>query len=68
MYCVPFVHSPRMRDLAWTARTFGQRPSALLAIADPMLALELDLAAAQTLALDLQTAREDNGEEEHLYF
>ena len=35
--------------LAVTARTFGQRPSALLAIEDPVLALAVDLAAAVRL-------------------
>ena len=47
-----------MLALAVTAKTFGQRPSALLEIADRLLALELDLAAAATLARAQQEALE----------
>ena len=35
--------------MAVTARTFGQRPSALLAVKDEVLALAVDLAAAVRL-------------------
>ena len=43
-----------MVALAVTAKTFGTRPSALLAMEDPMLALELDLAAALALERERQ--------------
>jgi hypothetical protein len=39
-----------MLALAATGQRFGTRPSALLAIEDPVLALAVDLAAAATLA------------------
>lgn len=48
-----------MLVLAVTAKTFGARPSALAAIADPLLALELDLAAAALLARAKQQAEEE---------
>jgi hypothetical protein len=38
-----------MVPLVATAQRFHQRPSALLAIADPVLALNFDLAAAAVL-------------------
>lgn len=38
-----------MEALAVTARKFHQRPSALLDIRDPLLALNFDLAAAAVL-------------------
>jgi hypothetical protein len=50
-----------MLALAVTAKTFGERPSALLGIADRMLALELDLAAAATLARAQSEALEGSG-------
>jgi hypothetical protein len=40
-----FVLSDMMEPLVLTAQTFGQRPSSLLDIRDPMLALDFDLAA-----------------------
>lgn len=38
-----------MADLAWTARMFGARPSAMLGVTDQVLALAVDLAAARVL-------------------
>lgn len=40
-----------MTALAVTAKTFGQRPSALLGVNDPVLALAIDLAATVKLHL-----------------
>lgn len=53
-----------MTALVLTARQFKQRPSALLGIADPVLALNLDLAAAARLndvQEDALSEIEDNG-------
>ena len=36
--------------VAQTARMFGQRPSSLMRMTDPVLALAFDLAAAERLA------------------
>ena len=36
--------------VAQTARMFGQRPSSLMRMTDPVLALSFDLAAAERLA------------------
>ena len=47
---VDFVKTENLMALAVTAKTFGQRPSTMLAITEPTLALELDLAAAMCLA------------------
>jgi hypothetical protein len=48
-----------MEPLIVTAKAFCQRPSTLLAIEDPMLALSFDLAAAAVLARLKREAEED---------
>jgi hypothetical protein len=40
------VESPAFKEIAWTAQTFGQRPSSLLEIRDWSIACELDVEAA----------------------
>ena len=52
-----------LRVLAATGKLFGTRPSELLAIADPVLALEVDLAAAEEL---VQEARREMEPERNL--
>ncbi len=47
-----------MLALAVTAKTFGQRPSAMLGIADRTVALAVDLAAAAKLASALSAESE----------
>lgn len=48
-----------MTAVAVTAKLFSQRPSALLAIKDPVLALAIDLEGAQRLAeLKMDAERE----------
>lgn len=44
-----FVAGEELTAIAATAERFGSRPSELLAIADPVLALMVDLAAAARL-------------------
>ena len=48
MRSAPFVTSDKLLALAVTAERRGQRPSTLLGIVDPVLALEVDLAAKHT--------------------
>jgi ABC-type phosphate/phosphonate transport system ATPase subunit len=48
-----------MAPLIATAKAFYQRPSTLLAIEDPVLALNFDLAATAVLARLKQEAEED---------
>lgn len=45
----PFALSDELLAMAITAKTFGQRPSALAGIRDAVLALEFDLASATTI-------------------
>lgn len=45
----PFAESENLLPVAITARAFAQRPSRMLGISDPVLALDLDLAAAGRL-------------------
>jgi hypothetical protein len=47
-----FVESPAAMTLAGTAQRFGQRPSSLLGLRDPVVALALDQALAVRLAID----------------
>jgi hypothetical protein len=49
------VGSERALSLALTARTFGQRPSDLIGVPDPVVALVVD----EALALRLMGAGED---------
>jgi hypothetical protein len=48
-----------MLALAATAKTFGQRPSTLMRIEDPVLSLAFDLAAAARLAEESRRASEE---------
>ena len=52
-----------MTVITATAKLFGQRPSTLLAIMDPVTALEFDLAAAVT-ALEAQK-QSQSGNSDH---
>jgi hypothetical protein len=44
-----FVASEQMLAIVGAAKMFGQRPAALMGIADPVVALGFDLAAAERL-------------------
>jgi len=55
-----------MMGIVATAKAFGQRPSSLLAIRDPVLALGFDLAA--TVRLDQEISRDaDDGNVKKIY-
>ena len=51
-----FVASEQMVAVAVTAETFRTRPSELLAITDPVVALNLDMAAAAVLGREMEKA------------
>jgi hypothetical protein len=53
------VASEQMLDLAVIAKEFGQRPSSLVGIEDPVLAINFDAAGVARLLQAREAAREE---------